>query len=95
MKVRLAIRNKDGGHEVDAKPFSIRMKEGVFAVVAPMFDDWMRTENFDLRGADAVIGEDQGKLLIQFPDQETHDRFEKWLQEANANAEHGYRTMWP
>ncbi len=95
MKLRLAIRSTKEQVEVDAKPFSIRMKEGFFAVVAPMFDDWARTENFDLRTADAVVDLEAGCLVIAFPSKATRDQFETWLQEANAKAEHGYKTMWP
>jgi hypothetical protein len=95
MKLHLAIRSKKERVEVDAKPFSIRMKEGVFAVVAPMFDDWTRTENFDLRSADAVVDLEAGGLVLEFPSQELRDKFTAWLEDANAKAEHGYKTMWP
>jgi hypothetical protein len=95
MKLRLAVRSKQERLEVDAKPFTIRMKDGVFAVVTPVFDDWTRTENFDLRSADAFIDADVVGLIIEFPDEAGLNQFQTWLNDANAKAQHGYKTMWP
>lgn len=95
MNLRLAIRSKKERIEAEAKPFSIHMKDGAFAVVAPMFDDWTQTVKFDLRSADAVIRADAFGLIIEFPDEGRMKRFQSWLAEANAKAEHGYKTMWP
>lgn len=95
MKLRLAVFAKNERVEVDANPFTIRMRDGVFAVVAPMFDDWTRTENFDLRSTGAIINADVGGLIIEFPDEAGLNQFQTWLNDANAKAEHGYKTMWP
>jgi hypothetical protein len=95
MHIALAIPGKAVPQEVEAAPFSIRMKDGVFAVVTPDFDDWNQTQNFDLRTADASIRFEAGKMIIQFPDAATRNAFRQWLQAAIAKARQGYRTMWP
>jgi hypothetical protein len=71
------------------------MKDGILGVISPMFDDWSRTEDFDLRGADASLEFAGEHLLIAFPDEATRDTFRKWLAQANTKARQGYRTMWP
>jgi hypothetical protein len=76
-------------------PFSIRMRDGVFAVQVPISDDWTRTEDYDLRGADATAHVEANGLVLEFPSVSARDQFRAWLQETNAKAERGYKTMWP
>jgi hypothetical protein len=95
MKLNLTVRNKKDREELDAQPFTLKSKEGFFSVVAPMFDDWLQTVDFDLRKSDAVTHEEAEILTIEFPDEQKRDQFKAWLQQANAKAKEGYRTMWP
>ena len=55
VKLVLAVRNKNDRTEVQLEPFVVRMKDGTLGVISPMFDDWTRTEDFDLRAADASL----------------------------------------
>ena len=94
MKLSLKIRGKQQRIEVEAKPFTIRVKEGLLSVTTPMHDDWLQTVDFDLRNANVVI-EASADWTLVFPDATTFARFQEWLTAANAKAEHGYKSMYP
>jgi len=95
MKLQIAVRSKSERTTVEAQPFFIRMKDGLFAVVVPAFDDWSRTVDFDLSSADAVLRVEGSEIVIVFPEVAARDEFTDWLGSANSKAKQGYRTMWP
>jgi hypothetical protein len=95
MKITLTVEGTEQLIDVQAKPFSIRLKDGAFCVTTPMHDDWLQTMDFDLRKAAAVIHWHGCKLAICFPTAEARSQFQTWLFEANSKAEHGYKTMYP
>ena len=93
MTIKLKVAKQKDSTEVHSEPFLIRMKEGVFAVTAPIGDMWFHTVNFDLRLNEAVINSEQGFLEITFPSEKILLEFKEWLIEANKKAKEGYRTM--
>ena len=94
-KFILGIRTTRDRIEVESRPFAIRMKDGVFGVVVPSFDDWTRTEDYDLRSVDGVLQFNGQSLLVEFPDEPARSKFRTWLAATNAKAEQGYKTMSP
>lgn len=94
--ISLATKERTGPSlQVNVGHFSIDIKDGAFRLTTPSFDDWLQTQDFDLRQAEATIHVDFGKFVISFPNADSRAQFATWLAQANTNAQKGYRTMWP
>ena len=64
MKANIRTRHDKETEEIHATQFMVRMRDGIFGVIAPMHDDWARTEDYDLGSQDVYLETDEGEMIL-------------------------------
>ncbi len=92
-KILLKVHKSNQLHEVLTENFYLNMHDGCYAVIAPEYDAWFVTTNYNLGEVNALISLSDDTIEIMFHDEVSRENFETWLIEANAKARDGYRNM--
>ncbi len=95
LKIMLTLRGTHDHVDVDSGRHEVSFKDGKCSVVVPIHDWWTHTQDFVFHKSGADIKQHEGNIILEFTDETNRTQFHKWLLETFADAEAGYKTMYP
>lgn len=66
---------------------------GAFSMSRPMGDDWLQRIVHIQEPRPELFHQSEQKTVVVFASSEVASKFLTWLEAANAEADHGFRTM--